>query len=248
MAKPEIFENDDYRIEYHTRDSEDERFQYRVFDKKNNKQAELQIRVNEERYNLDGKCKLTFIEENNEPIYLSAFRPSLARRVGDTTWGPQIPEVDKYKGEPLIGGHRPIHPDGRYHYVKEIDDVMSIYRALKKGDFEVESFPWLKKESKNEYIEKVLKFMDSYIFNTEESKAVLNEYMHKNPLPLKEEDPSKEAAKEKILANKERKKTADSHLSKLRKMMTKKIDNVLGTSSRKTAKKIPDNLFDNVKE
>ncbi len=200
--EPEVFENDDYRIEYRTPYSESTGFDYKAFDKKNNTISELKVNVEEECYNKDGECKLTFIEENMEPIYLQCMRPSKARREGDTIWGPRISEADKYKNEPEhIGGHREWDSKtNSYPYVKNIDDIMSIYRSLKKGDFEINTTQIYRdrdlgkrKDTVPSYtseqgIKKVLSFMDAYIFNTEESKELLFEYMQKYPIPLKNEE------------------------------------------------------------
>lgn len=200
--EPEVFENDDYRIEYRTPYSESTRFDYKVFDKKKNTIFELKVNVEEECYNRDGECTLTFIEENTEPIYLQCMLPSTVRRKGDTIWGSRISEADKYKNEPEhIGGHREWDSKtNSYPYVKNIDDIMSIYRSLKKGDFEINTTQIYsdrdlekRKDTVPSYtseqgIKKVLSFMDAYIFNTEESKELLVEYMQKYPIPLKNEE------------------------------------------------------------
>ena len=77
---------------------------------------------------------------------------------------------------------------------------MSIYRSLKKGDFEINTTQIYsdrdlekRKDTVPSYtseqgIKKVLSFMDAYIFNTEESKELLVEYMQKYPIPLKNEE------------------------------------------------------------
>ena len=211
----EVFENDEYRIEYRTRSSGSCAFSYKSFDKKSNTTLKLEIYVAEEVHNEDGKCKLAFIEENAEPIYLYCLRPSGARREGDTIRGPKISEADKYRNEPDIGGHREWDPKTQlYPYVKNIDDVMSIYRSLKKGDFEINMTQIYHDKdfgkrnnttpsyTKEQGVEKVLNFMDTYIFNTDASKELFAEYMQKYPLPLKEEKaegelqvPSKEQLK-----------------------------------------------------
>lgn len=66
-----------------------------------------------------------------------------------------------------------------------------------------------------------------------------------------------DSIKEKILANKKRKKTADNHLAKIRKKMAQSIDNTLGTNLeqrkvskplKKIEKAVSDKLFGEIKE
>lgn len=200
--KPEVYENNDYRIEYRTRSPESNSFSYKCFDKTNNMTSELKIDVREEVYNIDGECKITYREENKEPVYLSCLRPSAGRRRGDTDLTRvKTSDAEKYKNEPKIGGHREWDRETNlYPYVKNIDDVMSVYRALKKGDFEINAYEihqdrdlGKRKDTVPNYtqeqaVEKILNFMDTYIFNTEESREVLSEYMQKYPLPLRTEN------------------------------------------------------------
>jgi len=184
MMKPEAFENDAYRIEYHTPEPQSPCFEYRVFDKKTESKSQLKIEVNEECFNHDGECHLSFVEEGSAPVYMSAFRPSPMRRSGnDIFFEDGAAEAAKYKNEPRIGGHREYDKEnGSWHYTKNLEDVMSVYRALKNGDFKIARGSLYTAEYATK---KVLKFMDSYIFNSENAKELLQEYMHKYPLSKK---------------------------------------------------------------
>ena len=178
------FENDAYRIEYRTPEPENPSFVYRVFDKKRNCRLRLKIAVKEECFLRDGKCRLSFVEEGSAPVYLSAFRPSPMRRSGNPIFFEDgASEAAKYKNEPRIGGHREYDKEnGSWHYTKGLEDVMSVYRALKKGDFKIARGSLYTAEYASK---KVLNFMDAYIFNSENAKELLQEYMHKYPLSKK---------------------------------------------------------------
>lgn len=95
------------------------------------------------------------------------------------------------------------------------------------------------------------------IIEREKYENMMKQYnMHNSDKSISKTN-QKSDVKEKILANKERKRTADNHLAKLRNKMAKKIDNVLGTNLeekklatplKKAEKKISDKLFGKVRD
>ena len=215
QMKPAVFENDDYRLEFRKYPFPD----YRVLNKKNNINSELQINEDWGAANIDEECQLSYIQDNKEPMILTAVFPCRQKR-DEEAWEWHKKHYfeaypDPYKNEPPKQSPKDF---GTY-----LEPLMRIYRGLKKGDFEkgVSFFKrnsaerTLKKYtiydgkkeisysySKEEATENILNFMDSYIFNTDESREVLAEYMQKYPLPLKDEEikdnpqvPSKEELK-----------------------------------------------------
>lgn len=163
-VEPETYENDNYKIEYR---KNAENFQdFRVTDKQTGEKQRLTIATDMECYNHDGAVRLTLINENATPVNVTAVRPKTELRSKEPTIG-----LRSQKGE-----------DGLYHSVMDINGLMSIHRALQNGNFKSE-------DGSSDNSDKVLQFMDKYIFNTDEHHQLLAEYMTKYPLTKHEPAP-----------------------------------------------------------
>lgn len=187
--EPEIYENNDYKIEYrhHAENLQD----FRVTDKQTGEKQALVISTTDERYNIDGSVNLTLIKgEKGQEIDVKDVNNNNVTRLSAVR-----PRGELMSSEPKIGSRDEKDEEGLYHSVMDLESFMSIHRALKNGDFK-------SADGKSDKSEEVLQFMDKYLFNTEEHRQVLAEYMVQNPLTKQPEtaEPEKKKTNNNVLS------------------------------------------------
>lgn len=165
---PYMFENDAYRIEYQTSSTDSAEYKYSVYDKKQECNMRLEFSQDD-----DKALCLSLYRDGQKPLHLKAKEPYFRKLwpIGDECGRSQAAvSVDSSRSVP-----------------QTFEGLMQVYRALDKGDFIINSKMMPVNGDRN--VEKqrdvackaaceVLNFMDEYIFNTPESKELLNEHLN----------------------------------------------------------------------
>ena len=175
----ETYENENYKIDFMQPYKGSIVRGYKVHDKKTNENSALLINMpQEECYNRDGSLELTFIKDAGKTTFdmmldgesagkeLLALRPKAENRPEDSF---------------IVGDLRKPEYDASgnlWHKLNpSIEGVMSIYKGLREGMFKEKNTDDKTAHDSGATSKEVLDFMDKYIFNTSESKEVLNEYL-----------------------------------------------------------------------
>ena len=168
---PFLFENDDYRVEYQTPSVDSSEYTYLVFDKKQNDNMRLEFSTDE-----SNTLCIALYKDGEKPLHLKAVEPYLYKSA-------------PVKDDGVLNNHA-VSVESSRSGKQSAENLMRVYRALDKGDFivDVRYMPISEigplhnlQTAAQKPSSEVLKFMDTYIFNTPEAKEVLSEYLEKQP-------------------------------------------------------------------
>lgn len=180
----ETFENKDYSITFVQPHAQSIKRGYMVQDKISGDKFALLMDMKEECANIDGRVDLIFAK-GKQKTELDAILDSSYYDFSKATKseGEHL-SVIRPKGEdcewntPVVGDVR--HKENDLWILSpSTDGLMSVYKGLQDNLFKEHGQQETTDKSKN-VSQEILSFLDKYIFNTDESREVLNEYLKKN--------------------------------------------------------------------
>ncbi len=180
----ETFENKGYSITFVQPHPQSVRRGYMVQDKISGDKFALMMDMKEECFNIDGKVDLIFAKGDQKTELDAILDSSYYDFTKETKSEGEHLSAIRPKGEdcewdtPVVGDVR--HKEnGLWILSPSIDGLMSVYKGLQDNLFKEHGQKETTDKSKN-VSQDILSFLDKYIFNTDESREVLNEYLTKN--------------------------------------------------------------------